>query len=185
MNTLNDLHLYHDILSNRKKWEEIELDYQKRKFKMEQIQYKMKKLDIQIRKKQRSISTSNNEQSIQQIYWEEMVQRKKLYKLKYLRYFYQNLLIKKNLEEYNKKVLTFYKKRWFESDISELDYGIYQGILKAHPNISDKLLLQYLNAAIYNIGNKKSSNRLKQSRIKRLALSFDFDDWNRNQYYKK
>lgn len=49
--------------------------------------------------------------------------------------------------------------------------NVYKRIKEAHPNAKDYILLNYLNAALYNMDNKSNSPKRVESRIKRLMLN--------------
>lgn len=59
----------------------------------------------------------------------------------------------------------------------DLGIAIYNGILKAHPDIKQELALKYLKAALNNIRTKQKTEEVKKKRIKRLGLHPYFDKW--------
>lgn len=64
----------------------------------------------------------------------------------------------------------------YEVDI-KLAHAIYSKIKEKHPNINDKLATKYFEIALDNIRNIEVSESRKQSRIKRLGLKPNFNNW--------
>ncbi len=62
----------------------------------------------------------------------------------------------------------------------ELARAIYNKIMEAHPKISDKKAIKYLGIALDNIRNIDMTNERKESRVKRLGLRKDFNDWQKD-----
>ena len=60
----------------------------------------------------------------------------------------------------------------------DLAMAIYSRIKKVHPKINDKLAIKYLEIALDNIRNINVTEERKQSRIKRLGLNPNFNNWN-------
>ena len=62
----------------------------------------------------------------------------------------------------------------------ELARAIYNKIMEAHPKISDKKAIKYLGIALDNIRNIDMTEERKESRVKRLGLRKDFNDWQKD-----
>lgn len=63
--------------------------------------------------------------------------------------------------------------------------GIYNGLIKVHPDISDEDAVKYLNCALSNIRNNKVTDNVKKKRIKRLGLYPDFEKWNKEDIIRR
>ena len=63
-----------------------------------------------------------------------------------------------------------------ESDF-ELAKAVYDKIKEKYPNISDRRTIKYLGIALDNISNIRMTDARKESRIKRLGLKKDFNNW--------
>lgn len=60
----------------------------------------------------------------------------------------------------------------------KLATSIYNGILRAHPNITDELAIKYFKIALHNIRTNNVTPYSRQKRIKRLGLQPSFKNWN-------
>lgn len=58
-----------------------------------------------------------------------------------------------------------------------LAQAIYAGIIKAHPGINDELVADYFRVALYMIRKYEMSSKKEQSRIRRLNLPPEFNNW--------
>ncbi len=59
-----------------------------------------------------------------------------------------------------------------------LAQAIYNGIIKAHPDIPDDIVADYFRIALYMIRKNKMTEEQKQTRIRRLNLPPEFTGWN-------
>ena len=59
----------------------------------------------------------------------------------------------------------------------ELARAIYMKIKEKYPKISDEKASKYLRAALFNMRYKDTSEDRKKSRIKRLSLNYNFNNW--------
>ena len=69
-------------------------------------------------------------------------------------------------------------KRTDEQCNIELAHAMYLKIKETYPNISDETALKYIRAALFNMRTKDTTFERKNSRIKRLSLSYNFNKWN-------
>lgn len=60
----------------------------------------------------------------------------------------------------------------------ELAYAMYKKIKEIYPKIKDETAIKYINAALFNMRTKDTSPERKNSRIKRLSLNYNFNNWN-------
>ena len=67
----------------------------------------------------------------------------------------------------------------------DLARSIYKKILEHNPKINDKLAIKYLEIALDNIRNIKMTEERKESRIKRLELKTDFNNWKKEDVTRK
>lgn len=96
-------------------------------------------------------------------------------------YNYLEFINYDSLDMHNKIVLGYFQNA---EDMETLNRGtylnydgdivfltnVYKRIKKAHPNAKDHIILNYLNAALYNMNNKSNNPKRVESRIKRLSL---------------
>ena len=62
----------------------------------------------------------------------------------------------------------------------ELAKGIYEGIKRKNPNITDEQAILYLKQALHKIRTRRVSEEVQKKRIKRLGLSPKFMKWQKN-----
>lgn len=59
----------------------------------------------------------------------------------------------------------------------DLAKGIYEGIIRNYPNISDEEIVKYFMAALHKIRTRKASPTVVEKRIERLSLKPNFENW--------
>lgn len=62
--------------------------------------------------------------------------------------------------------------------------GIYEGLLRAHPGITDDEIVKYLKCALNNIRGKEVTDNVKNKRILRLGLYPNFKKWDKKDVIK-